>query len=174
MEKPVIADSYNDNMGGVDTMDQLLGTYCYSHKVSKWYHAVYQRIREVALVNGYIVYCQANEGHKILPPEVFREEVIDGLLDNFVPSVTPARHSETPRPTRLTERHFPKLNEGSDHRPDCTVCSSRTVPGWKQVQKRWERKQCGVPMCVDKGCFEIYHTRANFKRHAGRVFYNLE
>ena len=68
--KPVIADSYNDNMGGVDTMDQLMGTYCYPHKVSKWYHAVYQRVREVALVNGYMIYCQAHEGQKLLPCKV--------------------------------------------------------------------------------------------------------
>ena len=172
VEKPVIADSYNDCMGGVDTMDQLLGTYCYPHKVSKWYHAVYQRVREVALVNGYIVYCQANEGQKLLSPKAFREGVIDGLLENFVATTKPVRQTETPRPTRLTERHFPKFNTGSSHRPDCTVCSSRTKPGWSRVQTRWECKQCGVPMCVEKGCFEMYHTQANFERHAGRIFYN--
>ena len=173
VEKPVIADSYNDYMGGVDIMDQLLGTYCYPHKVSKWYHAVYQRVREVALTNGYIVYQNA-DNRNTLTPKAFREAVIDGLLEGFVPSVRPVRQTETPRPTRLTERHWPKFNEKSEHRPECTVCSNRTKPGWKRVQTRWECEQCGVPMCVDKGCFKIYHTQKDFVRYAGQHFYGQE
>lgn len=175
VEKPVIADCYNEYMGGVDTMDQLLGSYCYPHKVSKWYHAVYQRVREVALTNGYILYSQANagKGEKILSAKNFREEVIDGLLEGFE-STTRQRQAETPRPSRLTERHFPQFNEGSKHRPECIVCSSRTKPGWKRVQTRWQCKQCQLPMCADKGCFEIYHTRKDFARYAGQIFYGKE
>ena len=56
VEKPVIAEQYNHFMGGVDTLDQLLGTYQYPHKSQKWYHTIYHRVREVALVNGFIVY----------------------------------------------------------------------------------------------------------------------
>ena len=48
-EKPVLAEDYNQFMGGVDLTDQLLGTCAYPYKVTKWYLAVYHRIREVAL-----------------------------------------------------------------------------------------------------------------------------
>ena len=37
MEKPVIAEVYNQYMAGVDIMDQKLGTYAFPHKSSKWY-----------------------------------------------------------------------------------------------------------------------------------------
>lgn len=31
----------NQKMAGVDRLDQMLGSYVYSHKSSKWYHTVY-------------------------------------------------------------------------------------------------------------------------------------
>lgn len=43
---------------------------------------IYHRIREVALVNGYIIYTKtAEEGKRPMSPRVFREQVIDGLLE---------------------------------------------------------------------------------------------
>ena len=50
VEKPVIADRYNSNTGGVDTLDQMLGTYQFLHKCVKWYHVLFHR--EITLVNG--------------------------------------------------------------------------------------------------------------------------
>ena len=41
VKKPIVAEDYNTYTGGVDLLDQLLGTYCYPHKGSKWYLAVY-------------------------------------------------------------------------------------------------------------------------------------
>ena len=38
VEKPVMAEVYNQNMNGVDILDQKLGSYMYPHKCSKWYH----------------------------------------------------------------------------------------------------------------------------------------
>ena len=76
VEKPVIAEQYNHFMGSVDTLDQLLGTYQYPHKSQKRYHTIYHRVREVALVNGFIVYGKANGINK-LDPKQFRQAVID-------------------------------------------------------------------------------------------------
>mgnify|MGYP001796281652 CR=1 FL=1 len=52
IEKLVIAEKYNQHMGGVDILDQKLGTFALPHKSSKWYFAIYHRIREVAMVNA--------------------------------------------------------------------------------------------------------------------------
>ena len=81
VEKPVVAETYNYFMGGVDTLDQLLGTYQYSHKSQKWYHTIYHRVREVALVNGYILYRKASNLNT-RDPKQSHEAVIDGLLEN--------------------------------------------------------------------------------------------
>lgn len=40
-------------MAGVDHLNQMLGTYAYNNKSTKWYHTVYHLIHEVALTNGY-------------------------------------------------------------------------------------------------------------------------
>lgn len=77
MEKPVMAERYNNCMAGVDRLDQMLGSYQYGHKCCKWYHTIYHRKREVALVNSYIIYKKANEENKLCPQK-FRQQVIDG------------------------------------------------------------------------------------------------
>ena len=56
IEKPVMLEEYNMKMGGVDRFDQLLASYAYSHKTVKWYHPIYHRVCEIALVDGYNMY----------------------------------------------------------------------------------------------------------------------
>ena len=41
VEKPVMAEMYNQHMGGVDIMDQKLGTFAFPHKNSKWYITIF-------------------------------------------------------------------------------------------------------------------------------------
>ena len=134
VRKPVIAEQYNHFMGGVDTLDQLLGTYQYPHKSQKWYHTIYHRVREVALVNGFIVYRKASELNK-LDPKQFHQAVIDGLLKNWQPP-----RKEVGRPSLLpelclTERHFPDKYENPKFKPECRACSDRQAG--RQVQTRF-------------------------------------
>src|SRR5206468_3056632 len=46
VEKPALAEVYNQHMSGVDILDQKLGTYMYPHKCSKWYMAIFHRLIE--------------------------------------------------------------------------------------------------------------------------------
>jgi len=118
VEKPVLAEMYNHFMGGVDTLDQLLGTYQYPHKSQKWYHTVYHRVREVALVNGFILYRKASDLNK-LSPKQFREAVIDGLLKNWQPPRKKVGRPSLLPELRLTERHFPDKHENPKYKPEC-------------------------------------------------------
>lgn len=160
VEKPVLAEKYNYFMGGVDTLDQLLGTYQYPHKSQKWYHTIYHRVREVALVNGYILYKKASALNK-LDAKQFREQVIDGLLKNWEPPRQKVGRPSLLAPElRLTERHFPDKFENPKFKPDCRVCSDREAG--RRVQTRFFCKQCDVPLCVVP-CFERYHTLKEYK-----------
>ena len=69
-------------MSGVDILYQKLGTYQFPHKSSKWYYTIYHRIREVALVNGYIVY-SLDKGKVAVSVRVFRERIINSLLEGY-------------------------------------------------------------------------------------------
>lgn len=131
VEKPVIAEVYNQSMGGVDLFDQKLGSYSFPHKSSKWYMTVFHRLREVALTNAYVVYRE--DPNNKLSTKSFREQVIEGLLNGYTnPSARRGRPSATDADSRLTERHFVGEYEDKKFRPDCAVCSSRTAPGWKR------------------------------------------
>ena len=82
VEKHVAVARYNRSMAGVDRFDQMLGTYQYPHKSVKWYHTLYHRARETALVNAYIVYRKVDK-QNILDPQRFRQHVINGLLEHW-------------------------------------------------------------------------------------------
>ena len=159
VEKPVIAEQYNHFMGGVDTLDQLLGTYQYPHKSQKWYHTIYHRVREVALVNGFIVYRKAHEINK-LDPKQFRQAVIDGLLKNWQPPPKKVGRPSLLPELHLTERHFPDKYENPKFKPECRACSDRQAG--RRVQTRFFCKQCAVPLCIVP-CFERYHTLKDYK-----------
>lgn len=44
------------NISGVNLLDKKLGTYMYPHKFQKWYHTLFHRMMQLALINGYVVY----------------------------------------------------------------------------------------------------------------------
>lgn len=176
VEKPVMAEDYNKYMNGVDKLDQLLGTYAYPHKCAKWYHTIYHRIREVAIVNGYILYKKTLEKEKRNGPLIFREEIIHGLLleggiDEATPNRRTGRCSEA-APGRLTERHFLGIYPDPKHKPDCYVCSDRHRRGWKRKQTRYHCKQCQVAVCPTP-CMEILHTKLDFKQAAAEIVYQM-
>ena len=158
--KPVAIEEYNCRMAGVDRLDQMLGTYAYGHKSTKWYQTIYHRVREIALVNGYILYKQSNN-EQFMPAANFRKKVVDGLLSEYVavPTVQRGRPSAKQVPDRLTERHFPASYEDKKYKPDCIVCSNRQRK--QRHQCNTYCKQCGEPMhSID--CFERYHTLRDY------------
>lgn len=159
VDKPVMAERYNHGMAGVDRLDQMLGTYQYPHKCTKWYQTIYHRKIEVALVNAYVIYKKADE-HNKLSPEKFRREVINGLLDDWSPpTIKHGRPGNEPLPMRMSGQHFPDRFESKHHKPDCEVCSDRKK---QRHQTSYQCKQCQVPLCIVP-CFEKYHTLRNYK-----------
>ena len=160
VEKPVAVARYNHSMAGVDRFDQMLGTYQYPHKSVKWYHTLYHRARETALVNAYIVYRKADK-QNILDPQRFRQHVINGLLEHWHSNrKRKGRPSITPLPLRMTGQHFPDKFENKKYKPDCEVCSDRKKGNRRQTS--FCCKQCNVPLCISP-CFERYHTLKQYK-----------
>lgn len=138
----------------------MFGSYQFPHKCFKWYQTLYHRAREIALVNGYIIYRKASDTNK-LDPVRFRQGVITGLLEDWEPSQI--RHgcpSNTPAPQRMIGEHFPGKYEDKKYKPDCEVCSDRK--SGKRRQTSYYCKQCNIPLCVVP-CFEQYHTLRNYK-----------
>ena len=83
------------------------------------------------------------------------------------------RPSNANQPARLTRRHFVGMFEDLKYNPDCVVCSSRSKPGWKRKQTRYNCRQCDLAMCCIP-CHEIYHTYNDFHSAASRIVYKLQ
>ncbi|XP_005099146.1 piggyBac transposable element-derived protein 4-like [Aplysia californica] len=47
VQKPILAESYNSYMGGVDHFDQLHRNYHYPHRSYKWYMALYHYVKDM-------------------------------------------------------------------------------------------------------------------------------
>lgn len=171
VQKPNVASTYNQYMGGVDLFDQKCASYPYPHKVKKWYHAIFHFIKEAALVNSYILYSLANPASK-LSHSMFRRQIAEKLCDQIPKNlyVAKGRKSATQGDeldSRLTERHFSMMYESPSYKPDCVVCSKRGV-NQKRKQTRYGCADCKdgrgvpVPMCMPD-CFKRYHTLKNYK-----------
>ena len=161
LDKPVLVEEYNAKMGGVDQLDQMLVSYAYPHKSTKWYHAMYHRVQEIALTNGFIIYKQDHPDSRMTAAQ-FREAVVDGLRAEYVPVQLPrrGRPSKDEPPKRLTERHFPVVYDDKKYKPDCEVCSNRLEH--RRHQCNTYCKQCQKPMHAT-GCFERYHTLKDYR-----------
>ncbi|XP_041955570.1 piggyBac transposable element-derived protein 4 [Alosa sapidissima] len=131
----------------------------------KWYHRLFHHIREVALVNAYILH---KESGNTMQSAGFRELVVKGLLRRRQIELTPPpRPISTPLvPVRLTGRHF--LGQHEKSRPDCKVCSTRKRSpddahrGRKQTP--FFCKTCpDHPALCPTDCFEMYHTKLVYK-----------
>jgi hypothetical protein len=54
---PKAIDDYVENMGGVDTANQLRSYYKIDHKSKKWRHRLFYSLMETCMVNCWITYC---------------------------------------------------------------------------------------------------------------------
>ena len=170
VSKPTAIVEYNKYMGGVDTADQLLSYYGFSHRTVRWWRRAFFFLLDMAVVNSYVLYCQDHPEKKgRLTHEQFRVQLATNLLSATVNYTgTPhgqQRQSRQPA-ARLTERHFVEsLGRNSAGRPvqhDCAVCSRKK--GRSRKTTTYKCRECNLPMCIIP-CFELHHSRQNPQRY---------
>ncbi|XP_035827692.1 piggyBac transposable element-derived protein 4-like [Aplysia californica] len=161
VEKPVIAETYNAYMGGVNHFDQLHKNYSYPHRSYKWYLALYHYVKDACLVNAHILYKRSGGKDNV---KDFRSAVVDALIKPHM-AVRKSKCRPQPNPTvdRLSAAqfgHFPAKYLDPKHRPVCKVCA--TIK--KRAQTRFHCPQCNTALCVDRDCFRIWHTAVDVKQ----------
>lgn len=55
-KKPMVVLDYNANKSGVDTMDQMLGTYTCKRKTNRWTLALFYNMVDIAALAAFIIY----------------------------------------------------------------------------------------------------------------------
>ena len=163
IRKPVMVDSYNQYMGGVDKADQLILYYGFPHHSTKWWKRVFFHMIDLAIVNANILYNQVSP--KPLNQLDFRIEIASGLLHGHISPPLDRRHIAPTRelPLRLTERPFPEpvpKETPYGGRPQCEVCRSKNI---KRSQTQYRCNLCKTPLHVHP-CFQIYHTKLNYSQ----------
>lgn len=59
-KKPEIIKMYNKTKGGVDTLDQLVGTYRCKRKVKRWPVAFYANMMDISAWNAFVLFVMLN------------------------------------------------------------------------------------------------------------------
>ena len=170
--KPLVIDSYNHHMNGVDLADQNAVYYSFIRKTVKWWRKVAFWLLETAVVNSYILYTKTVPAPK--SHIVFRRLLIESLASRHIVSAPPRPHvghivSAPPRPHvgRPRKRSHPDgdVPERQLHIMDqrtqwnCVVCRA----AGKQSRPLNYCKTCPEhhQLCIGY-CFERYHTVLNY------------
>ena len=164
--KPVVIDTYNHHMNGVDIADQHTVYYSFIRKTVKWWRKLCFWLLETAVVNSYVLYRESTP----LPKSHihYRRSLIDSSAASYVTTAPPR-----PRPGRPWKRNHPEshddperlnkhlhLLEKTSVQRDCVVCSKTE----RRVRPSYKCKTCpdGPYLCPGT-CFERYRTLVNYK-----------
>jgi hypothetical protein len=174
VRKPACIISYNNNMGGVDVVDQVLEPLHVLRKTYKWYKKIFLRLIMVSLLNSHKLY--HIDGGKLDFLNFLHNVIADMLTysprlnracirENFVARLTGRNHFPTkrllpPGSKRGKSKYMSKI---------CRVCSARGIkqPSGKPVYTNWICEACpGQPglHCdmPEHECFKLYHTVLDF------------
>jgi hypothetical protein len=164
IEKPILIESYNQHMNGVDLTDQHVAVYLPSRRMVKWNKKVFLWLLEVTFYNSLIIARKLRPDLKI-SAKTFRFDLVERLtLDSRKRTAARRNASKVSRAGRLLQgpHHWPKKTTevtkgGKLKLQDCTVCSGR---GKDDTRKRtvYVCQYCNnTPLCLFP-CFELYHT----------------
>ena len=163
--KPVVVDTYNHKMNGVDIADQHTVYYSFIRKTVKWWRKLFFWLMETAVVNSYVLYRESTPSPK--SHIHYRRMLIDSLSASYVQSAPPRPLPGRPRQRAKPETHGPeRLNKRlhllckTSVQRDCMVCSKTQ----HRVRPSYRCKTCpNAPYLCPGTCFERYHTLVQYK-----------
>jgi len=158
IQKPDVVLEYNNVMGAVDKVDQMLEPYSVQRKGVKWYIKLFEHLMDVAVFNSFVVYKQCNVNSKLAFLDYKLLLVENIVLKYHFGGAASPRGLLADCPLRLKARHFPSHipPSGKKAQPTrkCEVCSDAKM----RHETRYMCLDCGsVPLCVDP-CFRLYHS----------------
>jgi hypothetical protein len=171
--QPLLKESYDHCMSGVDICDQNVGYYSMRRKTMKWSKKLAFYFLNVARYQSYLL--QKIKAEKPLSQLQFTSKLVHQLIeDTPVEAARRGRPSDADIPTRLTDRHFlksiPPTEKKEKPTKRCIVCSvptgerrKRGVPSPHRHETRYLCDTCNVALCVTP-CFKRYHTLRNYKQ----------
>lgn len=141
---PHVFQSYNKGMGGVDQADQSISLYRIAIRSKKWWWVLFTYMLDLAVANAWRLHLLTS----------------DTKMDQLQFRRYIARHylrQTSGRTLRPAASVMPSLqHDGMGHYPEklsqqlrCAVCHKKA---------RWQCKKCMKTLCIEKECFENFHT----------------
>jgi hypothetical protein len=178
IKRPEVISRYNENMGGVDLLDQLISYYRIFIKSRKWTLRVFFHFMDFALAASWLEYradCNRNNipSKKQLDLLNFRLEVTECLL---LEEKTAKRQRGRPSLNASDCSEAPIYKRRCEYKPPTAVCldSVGHLPLWdeKEHATRCKNdqckgkthtycKKCNIHLCFTKvkNCFESFHVK---------------
>ena len=155
--KPAIVTDYNRHMGHVDNSDRLANSYTASRRTWKWTKKFFFHLLYLVIVNSHVLL--SSYGGKKISHRDFRLTLIREMLARSGHGPRPSMPVGRPAPAsanigRLDTRHN-KHWPGRNSKQRRRVCSAR---GMTRTML-FKCVTCDVALCVDRSCFENYHTK---------------
>lgn len=163
---PESISDYNQFMGGVDRMDQMLSAYSVAQKSRRWWIKLFYYFIDCAIVNCFILYKETTKknNHKAMSHLQFRSLLVNELINKYSskskPGYAPMKGFATKRKSGATtiENTIRHSNVGI-HLPEkikgwrrCAGCSTKE----KEKRSNVICKTCNVALC--KNCFTSFHS----------------
>ena len=161
-EKPVVVDSYNQYMNGVDIADQYAVYYSFVRKTVKWWRKVAFWLLGTAMVNSYVLYKESTRTP--MSHVAYRRSVIEALASAHISTAPPRLVGRPRKRPRVSEAGPERLNKrlhllGTRTQRQCVVCHAAE----RKTRPVYYCKTCpDMPQLCPTECFERYHTLPNF------------
>lgn len=82
--KPEIIAYYNDNKGGVDSLDEKCSKSSSSRRTRRWLLAIFYRLLDISVVNSYILHQCFKNNPKINEKSIFSLQLANQLVQNHM------------------------------------------------------------------------------------------
>ena len=163
MEKPQCIVQYNENMNGVDRIDQQIQYYPFARRSMKWYKKFLLYLFQLAFHNSFILFKIQNPSSKVQSLSQYITSISRAWIIPSTCSPSARAPSVDPR-ARLDQeegRHqlIAIVGKGKKQKPTrrCRVCIRKGL----RHETRYECSGCQVPLHKEH-CFSAYHSEANY------------
>ena len=157
IQKPLVADTYTANMGGVDRADQLRTFYFAGWQCRKWYRYIFWFLFNLSVCNSFVL-SSVHRGRKGTMLE-FHLQLAKQLINGFSQRKR-KRHSLEGLSSSVVglQEHVSVKVEGRKRKcVQCIRAGRRTPKGYK-IETRFECKLCKVALC--RTCHNDFHSQA--------------
>lgn len=158
-QKPEIIAYYNQNKGGVDSLDEKCAKHSSSRRTRRWPLAVFFRILDVSVVNSYILHQCFKENDEIKEKSVFAKSLASSLVRDHmkrrlqIPQLPRELRFVIARILQIPAENTPQVGDLLlQKRKACFLChrTSHRMTKYLCVQCRKPVcLQCSKPACND-------------------------